>query len=44
MLNELDRGKCYNFHVRSDQIVNILGVEARDGHFNADANFVKWTR
>ena len=44
MLNELDQGKFYNFHVRSDQIVNILGVEARDGHFNAGSNLVKWPR
>ena len=44
MLNELDQGKFYDFHVRSDQIVNILGVETRDGHFNAGANYIKWPR
>lgn len=44
ILNELERGKLYNFHVRSDQIVNIVEGERGDRHFNAGANFIKWPR
>ena len=43
-LNELERGKLYDFHVRSDQIVNIVEGEIGDWHFNAGANFIKWPR
>ena len=44
ILNELERGKLYDFHVRSDQIVNIVEGERGDKHFNAGANFIKWSR
>ena len=43
-LNELERGKLYDFHVRSDQIVNIVEGEIGDGYFSAGANFFKWSR
>lgn len=44
ILNELERGKLYDFHVRSDQIVNIVEGEMGDWHFNAGSNFIKWSR
>ena len=43
-LNELERGKLYDFHVRHDQIVNIVEGEIGDWPFNAGANFIKWPR
>ena len=43
ILNELERGKLYDFHVRSDQIVNILEGEIGDWHFYAGANFIEWS-
>ena len=43
-LNELERGKLYDFHVRSDQIVNIVEEETGDWAFNSGANFIKWPR
>ena len=43
-LNELERGKLYDFYVRSDQIVNIVEGEIGDWYFNAGANFIKWSR
>ena len=42
ILNELERGNLYNFHVRSDQIVNIVEGERGDRHFNTGANFITW--
>ncbi len=44
ILNELKRGKLYDFHVRSDQIVNIVEGEIGDWPFKAGANFIKWPR
>ena len=44
ILNELERGKLYDFHVRSDQIVNILEGEIGDWPFSAGANFIEWPR
>ena len=44
ILAKLERGKLYDFHVRSDQIVNIVEGERGDWHFNAGANFIKWRR
>lgn len=44
ILNELERGKLYDFHVHSDQIVNIVEGETGDWPFNAGANFIKWSR
>lgn len=44
MLNELEWGKLYDFHVRSDQIVNIVETETGDRHFTTGANFIKWPR
>ena len=44
ILNELEQGKLYDFHVRSDQIVNILEGEIGDWHFYAGANFIEWSR
>ena len=44
ILNELERGKLYDFHVRSDQIVNIVEGEIGDRYFNAGANFFEWRR
>lgn len=44
MLNELERGKLYDFHVRWDQIVNIVEGETGDWLFNAGANYIKWVR
>ena len=44
ILNELEPGKLYDFHVRSDQIVNIVEGEMGDWHFNAGANFIEWRR
>ena len=43
-LGELERGKLYDFHVRSDQIVNIVAGEIGDWHFYSGANFIKWPR
>ena len=43
-LHELERGKLYDFHVRWDQIVNIVEGETGDWPFNAGANFIKWPR
>ena len=42
ILNELEPGKLYDFHVRSDQIVNIVEGETGDWYFNAGANFIEW--
>ena len=42
-LTELERGKLYDFHVRGDQIVNIVEGETGDWPFYA-ANFIKWPR
>ena len=44
ILNELEPGKLYDFHVRSDQIVNIVEGETGDWYFNAGANFIEWLR
>ena len=44
ILNELEPGKLYDFHVRSDQIVNIVEGETGDWYFNSGANFIKWPR
>ena len=44
ILTGLERGKLYDFHVRSDQIVNILEGETGDWHFNSGPNFIKWSR
>ena len=44
ILTELERGKLYDFHVRSDQIVNIVEGEMGDWHFNSGANFIEWSR
>ena len=44
ILTELERGKLYDFHVRSDQIVNIVEGEMGDRHFNSGANFIEWSR
>ena len=44
ILNELERGKLYDFHVRSDQIVNIVEGDIGDRYFNAGANFFEWRR
>ena len=42
MLYELERGKLYDFHVRWEQIVNIVEGETSDWHFTAGANYIKW--
>lgn len=44
ILNELERGKLYDFHMRGDQIFNIVDGKTGDWHFNAGANFIKWPR
>ena len=44
MLYELERGKFYNFQVRSDQIVNIVEGDIGDWYFNAGPNFLEWRR
>ena len=44
ILNELERGKLYDFHVRGDQIVNIIEGEIGDWHFSSGANFIEWSR
>ena len=44
ILTGLERGKLYDFHVRSDQIVNIVEGEMGDWHFNSGANFIEWSR
>ena len=44
ILYDLERGKLYDFHVRSDQIVNIVEGETGDWHFSAGANFIEWSR
>ena len=44
ILNELERGKLYDFHVRSDQIVNIVEGEMGDRYLNSGANFFEWRR
>ena len=44
ILNELERGKLYDFHVRWDQIVNIIEGEIGDWPFSSGANFIEWSR
>ena len=44
ILTGLERGKLYDFHVRSDQIVNIVEGEMGDWHFNSGANYIEWSR
>ncbi len=44
ILDKLERGKLYDFHVRGDQIVNIVEGEIGDWPFNAGANFIEWPR
>ena len=44
ILTELERGKLYDFHMGSDQIVNIVEEEMGDWHFKAGANFIEWSR
>ena len=44
ILNELERGKLYDFHVRGDQIVNIIEGEIGDWPFSSGANFIEWSR
>ena len=44
ILDKLERGKLYDFHVRGDQIVNILEGETGDWLFNSGANFIRWPR
>ena len=44
VLDRLERGKLYDFHVRGDQIVNILEGETGDWLFNSGANFIRWPR
>ena len=44
MLYELERGKLYDFHVRWDQIANLVDAETGDSYFNAGANYIKWPR
>ncbi len=43
-LTGMERGKLYDFHVRGDQIVNIVEGETGDWPFNAGANYIKWSR
>ena len=43
-LYELERGRLYNFQVRSDQIVNIVEGDIGDWYFNAGPNFLEWWR
>ena len=43
-LYELERGRLYNFQVRSDQIVNIVEGDIGDWYFNAGPNFLEWRR
>ena len=42
ILNGMERGKLYDFHMRSDQIVKIVEGGTGDWYFNAGANFLKW--
>ena len=44
VLRELERGKLYDFHTRSDQIVNIIEGELGDWPFDPGANFIEWWR
>ena len=44
VLRELERGKLYDFHTRSNQIVNIIEGERGDWPFDAGANFIEWWR
>ena len=44
MLKELERGKLYDFHVRWDQIANLVDAETGDSYFNAGANYIKRPR
>ena len=43
-LTGMERGKLYDFHVRGDQIVNIVEGETGDWPFKAGANYIKWSR
>ena len=43
-LNELEQGKLYDFHVDSNQIVNIVKGEMGDWYFNPGVNFITWSR
>lgn len=44
VLRDLEKGKLYDFHTRSNQIVNIIEGERGDWFFDAGANFVEWWR
>jgi len=44
VLDRLERGKLYDFHMRANRITNIIEGEAGDWFFDAGANFIKWWR
>ena len=44
VLDKLEKGKLYDFHTRSNQIVNIIEEERGDWPFDAGANFIEWWR
>ena len=44
LLTGLERGELYDFHVRHDQIINIVQGETGDWHFTAGTNFIEWPR
>ena len=44
VLDRLERGKLYDFHMRANRITNIIEGEAGDWYFDAGANFIKWWR
>ncbi len=43
-LTQLEKGKIYDFHMRWNQIVNIVEGERGDWCFNSGANFIEWWR
>ena len=43
MLDKLEKGKVYDFHMRANRITNIIEGD-RDKYFDVGANFIEWWR